>query len=903
VRRVTILVFCLAGIAPSAAALEGRRADSVLLNGAWEFALGQGDEEAYAPDGQAALHWQPVELPGQFVPWDREAATRIKFVWARRAFDVSEAQAGRLAVLRWDHVVHGATAFINGRKVGQNEPTGPYQGIVPQGALQAGRNEIVLLIPGAAGVRKAKSGHFLFPCGQIWGPSRPGMPAVAQDVWIDFAEQAYMKWVLAVPDPDGSQVRLRVTPTGLERFDDLKIAANIRPWPEGEVVGSGETSARLIPDASPLGGEHFFVDAPMPGFKPWTPEDCNLYVAEVKLTRGGKILDTANVRFGMRQIAVVHGDYRLNGKTLWIRGSNLVHEWGWGDFPHGQEKAYLVTEARELNTNAFRTHTQPPSRLWADVCDEHGTMILAEFPVLYNYRDHKYTPEEWEIFHHNTLTDTAGWMARLWNHPAVIMWVLSNESRTDNEWEAGPFRDFVVGLDPTRPTMRTGTTGTKTNYDVHTCGNTNHWTHEGRMQMVIDGWFREARGRTVTNSEYMNIFDRPKCQWTGTDDEEADRLAYAQLGMEHTEAMRRARVDAILPYMYAKWSRTRRGGEVWKAGYALPVSACWHSALSPVLASLDLFDADYLVGQEVTTDLYLINDSWHDAAIHVDLLLTNECPQFIPEAECFDGPLAGWSFDFELEADSLRKTPVTWKLPEEEGAYWLTARTTGIAGRPVLSQRFVRAVRRPEVPPIAKRRTFVLLGGDATSATYFGEKGLATSTDLEALSPDKHVVLVWNPARLSAKERHSAAALGEFAAAGGRVAVLSTEKWDWKELCDLEIDHTGGSRVFPYEGEPHWLLRGVRPECLKRWNGLPGTVAVASMEGPAVKGGTKILWVREPRQTVVAEVPTATGDGVVLFSQLDLRRHVLRSSPAYDPVAEQLLLNVLSEANPGLSAK
>ena len=74
------------------------------------------------------------------------------------------------------------------------------------------------------------------------------------------------------------------------------------------------------------------------------------------------------------------------------------------------------------------------------------------------------------------------------------------------------------------------------------------------------------------------------------------------------------------------------------------MSACWHSALSPVLASLDLFDPSYRVGQEVTTPLYLINDSWHDARIHVDLLLTRECPDFIPEAPCLDAPLAKWSF-------------------------------------------------------------------------------------------------------------------------------------------------------------------------------------------------------------------------------------------------------------------
>ncbi len=399
-------------------------------------------------------------------------------------------------------------------------------------------------------------------------------------------------------------------------------------------IGHGEGKARAIVATDPLDGEHFYVDVPLSDFTPWTPKTPQLYTARVRLMKDGRLLDEATVRFGMREIDVVDGDYKLNGKSLWIRGSNLVHEWEWASVIDGNEVDYLVTEARELNTNAFRTHTQPPSPEWSHICDEHGTMLLAEFPLLYNYRNHGYTDEEWEIFHRNAMTDAAGWMSRLWNHPSVVMWVLSNESRSDNAWEAGPFRDFVVSLDPTRPTMRTGTTGTKTNYDVHTCGNTNHMTHEGQLHTMIDGWFHQAgKDRTTTNSEYMNIFDRPRCQWTGNDDELADRLAYAQIGMEHTEAMRRKQLDAILPYMYAKWSRVRRGGETWKSGYAWPVSAVWHSSLSPILASLDMFDANYTAGEEVTTALHLINETWDEANVHVDLLITDVDPEFIPEAE------------------------------------------------------------------------------------------------------------------------------------------------------------------------------------------------------------------------------------------------------------------------------
>ncbi|MGE5610125.1 MAG: glycoside hydrolase family 2 TIM barrel-domain containing protein, partial [Bacillota bacterium] len=493
----TLLLVTIAYWAVPAQAHEGSHANSVPLNGPWQFVQGAGDEHAEAASAQPPLDWQPVTLPGPFMKWSQEAANQTRFVWARRNFTVTPTQAKALAVLRWNRIACGAEAFINGQKVGENEPTGPYQVIVPAGVLKPGKNQIVLKIRGAAAVRKSRSGNALIPAG--FGV---GIPEVTDDIWIDFADSAYIKWALAMPDLPNSRVKIRITPTGPQPLDNLQIIAQVKPWPDGKTMGTGEAPARLVPDPDPLGGKHFFVEVPMPGFQPWTYEQCPLYTAQVKLTKDGRILDELTFRFGMRQIKVQDRNYKLNGKNLWLHGSNLVFEWNWGDTVRGKEIDYLVTEAREMSMNSFRTHTQPPPRLWCDICDEHGTMILSEFPVLYNYQDYKFTPEEYEIWHRNVLTDSAGWMARLWNHPSVIMWVLSNESQNDNAWESGPFQDFVNALDPTRPTLRTGTTGTRDNYDVHTCGNVTE-TDEGHLLPSIAGWFQEAGDRTTTNTEYM----------------------------------------------------------------------------------------------------------------------------------------------------------------------------------------------------------------------------------------------------------------------------------------------------------------------------------------------------------------------------------------------------------------
>jgi hypothetical protein len=114
-------------------------------------------------------------------------------------------------------------------------------------------------------------------------------------------------------------------------------------------------------------------------------------------------------------------------------------------------------------------------------------------------------------------------------------------------------------------------------------------------------------------------------------------------------------------------------------------------------------------------------------------------------------------------------------------------------------------------------------------------------------------------------------------------------------VCEVKIGDTRGSRVFPYGGVKPSLLTGLWPECLTRWNGLPGTVAVGSLDGLALAAAEKLLWVREPQTTVAAEVPVAGGKGTILFSQLDVQSHVDRSQPNYDPVAERILINLLRE--------
>ena len=316
-----------------------------------------------------------------------------------------------------------------------------------------------------------------------------------------------------------------------------------------------------------------------------------------------------------------------------------------------------------------------------------------------------------------------------------------------------------------------------------------------------------------------------------------------------------------------------------------------------MLASLDLFDPDYLTGQQVMTDLFLINDSWSDAKIHVDLLITKENPEFLPEAVGFENPVAKWGYDFTATADTVRKTPVTWTLPTEEGSYWLTARTTGLAGRPVLSQRFIRAVRSPEPPAALKARTIVLLGAETEATAYFQSRGVKTTAETANLKPAEHLVVIWNADRLTEADKANAGAFLAFAEAGGRIVVLGGKAWTWAALCEVTLDgNCNTSRAWPYEGVQSPLLAGISRDMLTRWNGLAGLVAAGALHDKAGKNftaGTRLCWLYSIDWPVMAEVPTVTGKGFVLFAAFAWRGHLDRTTPSYDPVAERLLLNLL----------
>lgn len=902
-RLVGVFLNCLCAFGAAGGDFEmDFERDSLPLNGGWERLPEHSmsarealdEQQVWKPEAADALGpWTQVSVPGPLQPeLDWKEQKKVRFVWMRRRFSLGEERAARSAVLKWNGIRFGATVWLNGRQAGHHAPIGPNTILIPDGVLREGDNVLLLKVPGWPAVPKGRAGYPLIPTG--FGAINGGTPAIYDDIWLEFYDGAYLKNILAMPDVENQLVTFRIWMDAAgEMPGALDLRARVRLWRSEGLCG--ETKEQAATGKMPVE-----ITVKLTDIKPWTPQAPHLYVAELRAESGGKACDRVRFRFGMRTIEVVEGHYQLNGKPLWLRGGNLVFQWLWGEPFASGAKLLLVDEARRENVNCFRTHTLPPSTSWTDICDEHGTMLLAEFPALYNHHDFKFTPEEQEIWNANVLLDAAGWMTKLWNHPSVIVWVLTNESPRRNEaWESGPYYDYVKSLDPTRPAMRSGSegkAGTPEVHDIHTCRN---WTSGAEGSLIRRSqWEAQKKDpkRTLGNSEYMNTLsprEKRTTRWLGRPDHPEAELNQAEFAMEHTEAMRRCQFDCILPYTGYAGSHVVRGRDWWRAEYPTPSAAALHSALAPVLASLDLFDRNFVAGSEVTTTVHLINELCEDVSAKLDIYVTPENPVFVPDADALAAAIWRESLDVEFGASTIQQRKVRWKVPEAEGIYFLAAVVTRAGDGPVVSQRTVRAIVRKPLPERLKKRGVVVLGAAPTARWTFKSVGVPIETSLQGGKVPGEVLVVWDQGRVSEGERAAAPAILDFVREGGRVVILAQDAWTWRELVDFEVSEKGNwlkgmsSRVFPCEGADHPILDGIDPEWLKRWNGLPGVIADRSIQGKVLEKGRKLLWMEDPRQTVLLSLPLGRGEIVICFLRIP-RRGILS-----DPAAERFFVKLL----------
>jgi beta-galactosidase len=186
--------------------------------------------------------------------------------------------------------------------------------------------------------------------------------------------------------------------------------------------------------------------APLDGIGLWDLKNPKLYNVEVRLLKGGVVLDNDARRFGFREAKFTAEGFKINGKVVKLRGLDRHQTFPWVGqaMPGRVQRQDALILRNELKCNIVRTSHYPQSRHFLDACDEIGLLVLEEIPGWQHIGD-----LAWQ----DLAVDNVGRMIRRdWNHPSVILWGVRINESPDNHDFYTRTNKLAHELDPTRQT-------------------------------------------------------------------------------------------------------------------------------------------------------------------------------------------------------------------------------------------------------------------------------------------------------------------------------------------------------------------------------------------------------------------------------------------------------------------
>lgn len=182
------------------------------------------------------------------------------------------------------------------------------------------------------------------------------------------------------------------------------------------------------------------------------------YTAEVILTVEGKQADRVEQPLGLRYFHVdADKGFFLNGEHLQLKGvcrhqdraevGNALHPM------HHDEDMNIILE---MGTNAMRLAHYPQATYFYDLADKHGLVVWAEIPFIGpgGYAEQGYVHQD--SFEANGRLQLQELIRQHFNHPAICMWGLYNELKTEGdspEAYVADLNELAHQEDPTRPTV------------------------------------------------------------------------------------------------------------------------------------------------------------------------------------------------------------------------------------------------------------------------------------------------------------------------------------------------------------------------------------------------------------------------------------------------------------------
>ena len=162
-------------------------------------------------------------------------------------------------------------------------------------------------------------------------------------------------------------------------------------------------------------------------------------------------IEVITQKVGFRKIEIKNAQLLVNGQPILIKGADRHELDPDGGYVVSRERMIQdIQIMKRLNINAVRTCHYPDDPIWYDLCDEYGIYMTAEA----NQESHGFgygndAEAKKPLFAKQILERNQNNVRSHFNHPAIIVWSLGNETVNGPNFEAA--YDWVKAEDASRP--------------------------------------------------------------------------------------------------------------------------------------------------------------------------------------------------------------------------------------------------------------------------------------------------------------------------------------------------------------------------------------------------------------------------------------------------------------------
>ena len=429
----------------------------------WKFNLISATANtAYSSTAEAAAgfddaSWRTVSVPHDWsIALDFNASSPATYeggyldggdAWYRTTVSVNK-QNGRRYVLCFDGVYMESTVYVNGQQVHKN-----YYGYNPFAVdateqLVSGVNTIAVFVRNEQPSSRWYSGS---------GMIRPVELVTLLDDQIRMENIRVTTPKLDSDLTNGETVVAfdAVNRTGAEASATFTVDLYD---PDGAKVGTADASAVIA------AGETQNVSATVTLANPtlWAIGAGKLYEAQISAKVGNRVQRSKRVTYGYRSIRFDKDTgFYLNGIHTKLKGVCVHHDGGCiGAAENRSAIERQVDILTNMGCNAIRLTHNPFGAEYLDVCQRKGVLLVEElFDGWTKSKKQKDFGRYFADHYSEVVTST---IRRDWNNPAVIMWSLGNEVRTNltlGDYSSSEIvnvctmvNNAVKALDATRPT-------------------------------------------------------------------------------------------------------------------------------------------------------------------------------------------------------------------------------------------------------------------------------------------------------------------------------------------------------------------------------------------------------------------------------------------------------------------